>query len=122
MCDKGGRGRSIKPLNGRELQQQDNEAQDDGDDDTQRKTKPKKGRKAGSRKAGCEFKLAFTRTPDNEWAVEVLIGTHNHEASLTHLPILPTKSSPRIKRSFSNLWPIELRGDYNSEQRWIHPN
>jgi len=60
----------------------DNNAQDDGNDDTQRNAKPKKCRKAGSRKTGCEFKLTITRTPDNEWAVEVLNDTHNHETSL----------------------------------------
>ena len=83
ICDKGGKIRSIKPLNGSEPQQQkDYDAQDDGDDDTQRNPKPKKGRKAGSRKTGCEFKLTITRTSDNEWAVEVLNDTHNHEPSL----------------------------------------
>ena len=40
----------------------------------------------------------------------------------TLLSILSTENSPKIKRSFSNLWPIALRGDCNSEQRWIHPN
>jgi BRCT domain type II-containing protein len=43
------------------------------------RSKPKKGRKAGSRKTGCEFKLTITRTPDNKWVVEVLNNTHNHE-------------------------------------------
>jgi len=77
ICDKGGKIRSIKPLNGSEpQQQQDDDAQGDGDDDTQRNAKPKKGRKTGSRKTGCEFKLTITRTPDNEWAVEVLNDTH----------------------------------------------
>jgi len=43
---------------------------------------PKKGRKAGSRKIGCEFRLTITRTTDNKWTVEVLNDTHNHDPSL----------------------------------------
>ena len=71
IFDKGGEIRSIKPLNSGEpqQQQQDNEVQNDGDDDTQRKT-------------GSEFKLTITRTPDNKWVVKVLNDTHNDEPSL----------------------------------------
>jgi len=62
-----------------------NEPQDTGNvdrDNTTTQTKPKKGRKAGSRKTRCEFKLTLTRTPSNKWDVTVLNGTHNHEPSL----------------------------------------
>lgn len=82
ICDKGGKIRRVEPLNSGGTQpQQDNEDRDGRDDDTQRRTKPKKTRKAGSRKTGCEFQLAITRTPDREWAVEVLKDAHNHEPS-----------------------------------------
>jgi hypothetical protein len=52
--------------------------------------------------------LLLGLTQDNEWAVEVLNDTNNHEASLTFLPILPTESSPKKKRSSSNPWQITL--------------
>ncbi|KAN0082124.1 hypothetical protein V8E54_003422, partial [Elaphomyces granulatus] len=66
ICDKGGKIRRDR---------------DGRDDDTRRRTMPKKTRKARSRKTGCEFQLAITRTPDREWAVEVLKDAHNHEPS-----------------------------------------
>jgi hypothetical protein len=69
ICDKGGKIRSIQSLNNSHgLQHED---QDNGDNNAQRRTKSKT-RKARSRKTGCEFQLAITRTPERMWAVEVL--------------------------------------------------
>src|SRR5712664_873838 len=93
MCDKGGKIRRIEPQ-----PQQDNEDRDGEDDDTQRRTKPKKTRKAGSRKTRCEFQLAITRTPDREWAVEVLKDAHNHEPS-DHPSAHPSHRKPMADRA-----------------------